>query len=160
MDIQKADIPAGSLIADYAQREAHYTDCFVADVQAELPEFIQAFYTQPLFRAERLVLRLAARSPSTDDEVAALAAGTAERFAVWTVTARTKTELLMADASGRTMSWLSVADGLAFGSVVVPVRDRRGRLTLGPVFYSLLTAHTLYSRALLAGAARRLNRRG
>ena len=160
MQIEETDVPTGSLIGQYAQAEGHHTDCFVATgVQAELPAFIEAFYTQPLFQAERLVLRLAARARSTDAEAAALAQGMADRFAVWHVAGRTETELLMAEASGRTMSWLSVADGLAFGSVVVPVRDRRGRLTLGPVFHSLMGAHKYYSRALLAGAARRLKRR-
>ena len=63
----------------------------------------------------------------------------------------------MADRSGRTMSWLMVdADHLRFGSVVVPERSRSGKLTLGPVFHSLLSAHKVYSRALLAGAARRV----
>ena len=160
MNIRQTDVPEGSLIADYARREGHYTDCFTAEGQAGLPDLITAFYTQPLFKAERLVLRLAARCPSTDAEAAQLAEGASDRFAVWTVAARTETELLMADASGRTMSWLSVAGGLFFGSVVVPVRDRRGRLTLGPVFHTLLKVHVLYSRALLAGAVRRLRSRG
>lgn len=157
MDIRQTDVPAGSLIAPYATSEGHYTDCFVvAGSDGDLPAFIEAFYTQPLMRAERVVLRIAARAPSTDAEARALAHGRADRFAVWTVSQRTETEILLADASGRTLSWLSVAAGLAFGSVVVPVPDRRGRLTLGPVFHSLRGAHKLYSRALLAGAARRL----
>ncbi|MEO0746509.1 MAG: hypothetical protein AAFY49_14280 [Pseudomonadota bacterium] len=160
MTIREAEIPPGSLIAQFSQAEGHYVDCFATDGAADLPSYIEAFYTQPLFQAERVVLRLAARAPSTDAEAAALARGEAERFAVWTVAGRTQTELLMADASGRTMSWLSVDEGLAFGSVVVPVRDRRGRLTLGPVFHRLLGAHKVYSRALLAGAASRLRRRG
>ena len=102
-------------------------------------------------------LRIAARQPSTDADVAALASGTADTFAVWTVAGRTGHELLMADRSGRTMSWLMVdADHLRFGSVVVPVAGRGGKLTLGPVFHSLLGAHKVYSRALLSGAARRL----
>jgi hypothetical protein len=45
---------------------------------------------------------------------------------------------------------------LRFGSVVVPVPGRGGKLTLGPVFHSLQGAHKIYSRALLAGAVRRL----
>ncbi|WP_299687318.1 hypothetical protein [uncultured Tateyamaria sp.] len=161
MDIQEADVPDRSLIAQFAAREGYYTDCFVAHgAQSDLCGYIEAFYTQPLFKAERLLLRVAAGARSTDDEAAALARGEIDRFAVWHVSARTDTELLMVDASGRTMSWLSVADGLSFGSVVTPVRDRRGRLTLGPVFHSLLSAHRIYARALLAGAARRLRHRG
>lgn len=161
MNIEEADAPPHSLIAPFAQKEAHHTDCFVAaDVTADLPALIEAFYTQPLFKAERVVLRLAAGARSSDAEAAALARGDADKFAVWTVSARTETDILLADASGRTMSWLSVAQGVAFGSVVVPVADRRGRLTLGPVFHSLMGAHKFYSRALLSGAISGLRRRG
>ena len=159
MDIRETEHPAGSLIAQYAAREAHHTDCFEVAIDADvtLPAYITAFYTQPLFRAERLVLRLAARAPSSDADVAALAAGTATRFAVWEQTGRTDDQLLMTQRGGHTCSWLQAAEGvLRFGSVVVPVKGRGGRLTLGPVFHSLLGAHKVYSRTLLAGAARRL----
>ncbi|MEL7125165.1 MAG: hypothetical protein AAGK30_02995 [Pseudomonadota bacterium] len=158
MNIREAPVPEDSLVAQFAQAKGHYVDCFVVDMPGELSGYITAFYTQPLFKAERLVLQLAARTPSTDADVAALASGKSDRFAVWTVTGRNATELLMTDASGRTMSWLSAGERLSFGSVVVPVHDKRGRLTLGPVFQSLLGAHKVYSRALLAGAARRLRR--
>lgn len=151
--------PENSLIAPYHGAEGHYVDCFAcaAPDAATLPAFIVAFYTQPLFQAERLVLRLAARSPSTDAEAKALADGARDTFAVWRVAGRSDWDILLADASGRTLSWLGVGDGqLWFGSVVVPVRDRRGRLTLGPVFQTLLGVHKVYSRALLAGAVRRI----
>ncbi|WP_420013654.1 hypothetical protein [Tateyamaria sp.] len=159
MIIDERPVPAGTLIAPFALAEGHHVDCFECAVSApvSLPAFITAFYTQPLFRAERLVLRVLARAPSTDVDVAALAAGQADRFAVWQVAGRTGAELLMGDQSGRTLSWLQAEGGtLRFGSVVVPVRGRRGKLTLGPVFLSLLGAHKVYSRALLSGAARRL----
>ena len=159
MKIEEIAAPKGTLIDQYAEREGHYTDCFETPVSmpVALADFIFAFYTQPLFRAERLVLRIAARQTSTDAEVRALADGRAQDFAVWQAEARNETELLMADRSGRTLSWLMVTDtALRFGSVVVPVRTKSGKLTLGPVFHSLLKAHVVYSRALLAGAARRV----
>ena len=160
MKIDERTPPNDSLIAPYAAMEGHYADCFVAvGARADLPDLIGAFYTQPLFKAERLVLRVAAGAPSTDADVAALARGDTDRLAVWTVARRTGTEILLTDASGRTMSWLRAGDDVAFGSVIVPVRDRWGRLTLGPVFQSLVGAHKLYSRALLAGAVSRLRRR-
>ncbi|MEP0011386.1 hypothetical protein [Tateyamaria sp.] len=122
-----------------------------------MPDFITAFYTQPLFRAERFVLRWAAGARSTDDNVATLSQGSATHFAVWEVSERRNDQVLLAQVGGRTYSWLQAGDGkLRFGSVVVPVRGRAGMLTLGPVFHSLLSAHKYYSRALLAGAARRL----
>ncbi|MFL4470773.1 hypothetical protein ACERZ8_13105 [Tateyamaria armeniaca] len=159
MSVQETSPPAGSLLAEYATRDAYYTDCFETHLEGDVPlsAFITAFYTQPLFRAERLVLRVAARAPSTDADVAALAAGEATRFAVWQVEGRKDDEILLKDRSGRTCSWLQVAPGtLRFGSVVVPVAGRGGTLTLGPVFHSLLGAHKVYSRALLSGAARKL----
>ncbi|MEL6618920.1 MAG: hypothetical protein AAFP16_08595 [Pseudomonadota bacterium] len=160
MKIEECALPGGSLIAPFGAAEGHYADCFEVAVAAPvaLPAFIHAFYTQPLFKAERLVLRVVAGARSSDAEARALADGETDRFAVWSVKDRRADELLMADASGRTMSWLGVGTSvLRFGSVIVPVPDRRGRLTLGPVFQSLMGAHKFYSRALLAGAARRVS---
>ncbi|MEL7090808.1 MAG: hypothetical protein AAFN94_03645 [Pseudomonadota bacterium] len=158
MDIAETPVPPGTFLADFAAREGHYTDCFTAPGKtATLPQFITAFYTQPLFRAERLVLRAAAGARSSDDGVRALASGEVNEFAIWKVHSRSDTEILLEDIqSNRTLSWLSTAGGLQFGSVVRPVRNKRGQLVLGPVFDALMTAHRLYSRALLAGAARRV----
>mgnify|MGYP001799952885 FL=1 len=159
MKIDQTDVPPGSLIAEYAARDGHYADCFEAEYapDAHLSDYITAFYTQPLFRAERLVLRVLARAPSTGADVAALAAGEAAQVAVWRVQGRTPSELLMIDKGGRTLSWLAVGAGVVrFGSVVVPVPGRGGKPTLGPVFQSLVGAHKVYSRALLAGAVRRV----
>ncbi|MEL7164166.1 MAG: hypothetical protein AAGL96_01740 [Pseudomonadota bacterium] len=158
MNIEETPVPPGTYLADFVAREGHYTDCFTAPGKtATLPQFITAFYTQPLFRAERLVLRATAGARSTDEQVRALASGEINDFAVWKVHSRSNTEILLEDIqSNRTLSWLSTAGGLHFGSVVRPVRNRRGQLVLGPVFDALLSAHKLYSRALLAGAARRV----
>lgn len=162
MQIDETPAPTASLIAPFAQMAGHYTDCFCTEnpSAAGLSDLILAFYTQPLFQAERVVLRVLARVPSTDAQAAELAAGTRDSFAVWTVQGRRDSEVLLADASGRTMSWLQAdAQALRFGSVVVPVAGRRGKPTLGPVFHSLEGAHKVYARALLSGAARRLARR-
>lgn len=160
--VRDATPPDGTLIAPFARRDGYYVDGFCVDLASavSLEAFITAFYTTSLFRAERVVLRLAARAPSTDADVAALAQGRAEQFAAWTVEARTQDEIVLGDASGRTKSWLRVAPHpggtqLWFGSVVVPV-EQRGRLTLGPVFHALLGAHKVYSRLLLGAAAARL----
>jgi len=161
MKIDEIPVPEGTLIATYADREAHYTDCFETQVAVpvSLGVFINAFYTQPLFQAERIVLRLFAGQASSDAEAKALANGAADRFAVWQVQGRTPAELLMADQAGRTMSWLMVTeDRLRFGSIVVPQRTKSGKLTLGPVFDSLIGAHKVYSRALLSGAVRRASK--
>lgn len=160
MQIDETTPPETSLIQQYVTAEGHYTDAFLTEAppEADLARFVTAFYTSMPFKAERLVLRLFAGAKSTDAEARALGAGERDSFAVWTVAARTESEILMRDKSGRTMSWLCVRGGrLWFGSVVIPVMHR-GRLTLGPVFYSLLKAHKVYSRVLLSAAAAKLRR--
>lgn len=155
--------PDGSLIAPFAQRGGHYVDAFCVHVPTRqyLRDFVSAFYTTRLLRIERAVLGVLARSPSSDADAMALAAGMTERFAVWHVEARREDELLLADASGRTKSWLHAApEGqgtrLWFGSVVVPVQ-RPGRApSLGPVFGTLEGAHKFYARLLLKSAAANL----
>ncbi|MCR8826408.1 hypothetical protein [Pseudosulfitobacter koreensis] len=163
VNVTPQEMPVGSLIAEQAAQPGYFTDCYACVVpgQVSLADYVTAFYTTPLFRAERLVLRLAARAPSTDVQARAVAEGEAERFAVWQVAARRADEMLLAERSGRTKSWFSVAvqgadTKLFFGSVVVPVKGKSGKMVLGPVFDSLKTAHALYSRALLASAARGL----
>lgn len=160
MKLEQIDPPADTLLAPYAALEGYYTDCFEVACARDvtLRDYITAFYTQPLFAAERVVLRIAARAPSSDADVAALASGEAAALAVWTVEGRSAHDILLKDKSGRTCSWLQAVPGhLRFGSVVVPVPGRGGTPTLGPVFHSLSGAHKVYSRALLSGAARRLD---
>lgn len=157
--IRQMEPPASSLLAPFAAREGVYTDAFCAQVPTEqyLRDFVSAFYSTRLFRAERALLGVLARAPSSDADAMALAAGMTDRFAVWTVEVRRPDELLLADASGRTRSWLhaALAPGgtqLWFGSVVLP--GPRGGL--GPVFRGLQGAHRLYARMLLRAAARSL----
>ena len=161
--VEPIPAPDGSLLADHQQIEGVYVDCYTIrhDAVVTLGELIEAFYTSPLFKAERLVLRVMAKSPSTDADVKALATGAAQSFAAWRVEARRDAEILLADKAGRTKSWLSAqphgnGTDLYFGSVVLPVAGRGGKPTLGPVFHSLLGAHKIYSHALLAAAGRRV----
>lgn len=153
MQIDEVTPPEDALISPFVVAEAHYTDAFVTQAPegATFAAYVEAFYTTLIFKAERCILSLAGMK-SSDAEAAALAAGTADRFAAWQVEARRDSELLMAQKDGPTKSWLALQDGkLWFGSVVVPV-ERRGRLTLGPVFHSLMPAHKIYSRVLLSSA--------
>lgn len=152
MSVTAASLPDDALLQTYVARDDCYTDCFVASGVTTLPGYIQAFYTTPLFRAERVMLRLAG-FPSTDQDVLALAGG-ADRFAAWTVEARRSDQILLCDHSARTRSWLMARDKmLYFGSAVVPARPGQ---PLGALFTGLLGFHTLYSRALLAAAVRRI----
>lgn len=153
-------VPAGALLDKYVATTA-YTDCYCVNVArpASLEEFIEAFYTTPLFKLERVLLSLTAEFRSTDAQVLELARGSREGFAVWSVEARQPDQIML--AAGRTRSWLMVStpasargaeDVLFFGSAVVP---RRGG-GLGWQFSALLGFHGLYSRLLLGAAARRL----
>ncbi len=159
MQIDETLPPSHSLIFEYTKAEGHYTDAFTTEAPkgADLTSFIAAFYTSPIFKLERFVLRLSG-AVSTDAEAMELAGGTRADYAVWTVEGRAEDEILMKDKSGRTKSWLAVKDNrLWFGSVVVPVK-RRGKLTLGPVFDTLVGAHKIYSRILLSAATAKLRR--
>src|SRR6266850_4115181 len=73
----------------HPERWGDYGDCFSALIDRPVPlaDFVVAFYTTPLFRIERLILRLLAASPSTDEEIRQLLAGTRNTFAAWELSA-------------------------------------------------------------------------
>ncbi|MGH8443810.1 MAG: hypothetical protein ACREVL_01030 [Solimonas sp.] len=161
--VQAHPLPAAALLQRYRERGA-YTDCYAVDVPGTVTQaqYVQAFYTTPLFKLERVILRWAIDKPSTDAQAAQLAAGTRERFAAWSVEARSAEQLLMRDFRSRTCSWLMAAPiengtRLYFGSAVVPEHNRKtGRPQMGFIFRALLGFHQLYSVALLRAAVRRL----
>ena len=162
MPIKPHTLPTNSLLQPYANREGCYTDCYATDLPADipLPDYITAFYTTPLFKLERFILKIAVRRPSTDQDVIALANTETTRFAAWDVEGRTDSQLLMCDLAGRTRSWFMVeptATGtrLYFGSAVTPIIGTAKR---GVTFNLLLPFHKIYSRALLWSAVRRLKR--
>ncbi len=154
------EVPPQSFLGAYAARGA-YTDCYATTVSGPvaLPDLVRAFYTTRLFKLERRLLAVALGLPSTDQEARDLADGRTDRFSAWRVEHRSGSEILL-DA-GQTRSWLSVAatpgrperTTLLFGSAVVPMRPGGG---FGWVFHAFLGLHRLYSRLLLAAAARRL----
>lgn len=165
--IHRTDLPAHALLRRYL-RDGHYADCYVAEVPMVVSqaEFVEAFYTTPLFKLERAILAAAVRKPSTDGDARALARGEREAFAAWTVEDRGDTQLLLTDFMGRTRSWLMTESNgrggtrLHFGSAVVPKCDRdSGKPSLGTGFSLMLGFHKLYSRALLASARSRLRRK-
>lgn len=167
--IQPCALPEEALLTKYARGGA-YTDCYAAEVARAVShaEFVEAFYTGPLFKMERRLLAWFASRPSTDAQAKELAAGAAGTFAAWRVEERSANQLLMCDFTGRTRSWLMVAPAgtgssprtrLYFGSAVVPVIDTQsGQAMLGFSFKALLGFHRLYSRALLSAARSRLTR--
>ncbi len=162
-------MPHDALLGKYL-REGGYADCWVAEVSRPVSqaEYVEAFYTSPVFRLERwLLARLLAR-PSTDMQARELACGQIGAFAAWNVEARGANQLLLCDFQGRTRSWLMVAGAegdnaagtrLYFGSAVVALIDAKtGQATMGFAFRALLGFHKLYSRVLLGAACLRLAR--
>ena len=130
-------------------------------------QFVTAFYTTPLFKLERVILKWAVSKPSTDVDAQQLASGAVDTFAAWRVEKRSENQLLMCDLHGRTRSWLMVAPlktdrgpatRLYFGSAVVPVKSvPTATPTLELGFRALLGFHKMYSKALLSAARSRLN---
>lgn len=164
--INRCELPQGALLRAYLE-DGMYADCYRTSVAGSVShaEYVEAFYTTWLFRLERLLLGWVASRPSTDAEAAGLACATRDTFAAWRVESRGPDQMMLADFTGRTRSWLMVAAGegggttLYFGSAVVPARSRRtGQATLGIAFRLLLGFHQLYSRLLLRAARARLAR--
>ena len=167
--IQSCELPQAALLAKYLHAGA-YADCYVTEVARPVShaEYVEAFYSTPVFRIERLLLAWLVSKPSTDVQARELASGTLDTFAAWGVEGRSADQLLLSDFQGRTKSWLmsaaSEAGGpastrLYFGSAVVPVVSRKsGKARMGFAFRALLGLHKLYSRALLRAASSRLAR--
>ncbi|RZL37704.1 MAG: hypothetical protein EOP35_07855 [Rubrivivax sp.] len=159
-----AAVPPNSLLGRLAQQRSAFADAYTLSLPraVSLADFVEAFYTTRLFKVERALISLLGK-PSSDAMARAVARGEGSRIAVWTVEARTADELLMHEDSVATRSWFKVEPGagggtlLWFGSAVVPRRHEPcGAARMGTVFRLLLGFHRLYSRALLAAAARKL----
>lgn len=154
------ELPPDALLSPY--RGVAYTDCYVTELPFPVTaaEFIEAFYTSPLFKLERMILSAVLRRASTDAQARELAAGHRHAFAVWSVEARKENQVLL--AAGRTRSWLAARSNkssgtqLYFGSAVVPRHSASGAQTMGLWFWALGGFHKAYSRALLRAARNRL----
>lgn len=162
--ITNNNLPAGALLQSYANSGA-YTDCFIAEIDLRVShaEFVEAFYTTPIFRLERWLLAALLWRLSTDHQAREMASGRLNEFAAWSVESRAPNQVLL--ASGRTRSWLMTsypaqgsggATTLYFGSAIVP-HKQTGKL--GWLYSSLLGFHKLYSRILLWAAKKRLDHR-
>jgi hypothetical protein len=171
MPIEQQAVPSDSLLKTYrgGARPEHWGlqgDCFavVVDAPITLSDFVFAFYTSPVFRVERGILRFLAGASSTDAGARGVAEGSGTTFAIWRVGERTATQLLMCDRYEKTRSWFQVvpmeggvATVLRFGSAVSSSRHREtGTLSMGRWFQWLVGFHVLYSRILLSSARRRV----
>ena len=166
--VQPHEVPSGSFLHKYSGSSG-FADCYVIEVEGMITQaaFIEAFYTSALFKVERTLLKYLASRPATDDDAKQLAAGKASTFSAWSVESQTATELLLADFSGRTRSWLMVRPSsqhapatrtlLYFGSAVVPLNQKGStQARMGWLFHALLGFHRLYSRLLLFVASKRV----
>jgi hypothetical protein len=168
--ILQVPVPEESLLRTYRggarpDRWGNQGDCFSVCVErvVSLADFVFAFYTSPVFRVERWILALVAKSPSTDAQARAVADESSRDFALWQVAERTDTQLLMCDRYEMTRSWFRVVpqgDGrtvLQFGSAVAAHRDQKtGAASMKRGFRWLMGFHVLYSKVLLGAASRRV----
>jgi hypothetical protein len=168
--VVRSDLPATALLRTCRDAGA-YTDGYVIEVDGtvSLPVYIEAFYTTPLFKVERAILKWFVARPSSDSDARRLADGGTEIFAAWRVEARHADQLLLVDFTGRTKSWLMTVPAtdagsgtrtrLYFGSAAMPSAiDANGKRKMGAVFQCLLGFHKLYSRCLLSAAASRIQK--
>lgn len=165
--ITEAELPINALSAKCIKQGA-FADCFYIDIPKEvvLAEFIKAFYTTALFKTERAILSVVTLKPASDAHAVELAAGRSKHYSAWVVEERVADQIILADISGRTKSWLMVqasdidgcvATRLYFGSVVVPKKAPDGeKARMGLLFHLLGGFHKLYSRALLKSAYNKL----
>ncbi len=167
--VQPCVVPSNSFLQKYKEG-AGFADCYCIEVSAHVTQekFIAAFYTSRLFKLERTLLKFLASKPATDADASRLAAGQAKTFSAWKVEAQTASELLLADFTGRTRSWLmaeqidspSAATRLYFGSAVLPRNSTGvGKQNMGFIFHALLGFHQIYSKSLLRAASRQVQAR-
>ena len=163
--VKESPLPNDALLQEFVDR-GEYTDCFVTRVQRDIAfaDYIESFYTTPLFKAERLILKWVVSRPSSDEEAKLLSRDEIQAFAAWTEHARTDHQLIMMDFREQTCSWFMLArdEGdslLYFGSAVMRDQETSTGKDMKWTYRCLLGFHRLYSRALLSATARRLSNR-
>ena len=169
MSVKIVKIPENGLLNAYDLKSGCYTDCFCIDVPGSVsfPTYVYAFFNTPVFKLERVLLRLFAFSPSSDTDVANLASGTSDVLSMWNVEERNENQMLMSVGNGPIRTWLmcssnDISSGttrLFFGSAVLPSRrNASGDRKMGRSFHILLGFHKVYSRILLWSAKQKLRK--
>ncbi len=166
--VARLPVPRFSLLYPYKERGA-FVDSYCVDVDCPITQsqYIQAFYTTPVFKLERWLLGLVVSKPSTDQQVELLSEAKTPSFSAWVVEVQDHSQLLMCDYTGRTRSWLMVESvdrgtRLYFGSAVVPALDSPvdqvsgAKVKTGILFRGIQKFHHVYSMVLLASARSRL----
>jgi hypothetical protein len=178
LNIVETDLPTDALLNIYKTNGSH-TDCYSTEIRLDISfeQFVYAFYSTPLFKLERFILKWIVDRPSSDKDIEKLLNSSSNVFAAWTIEQRTDNQLLLCDFQQRTRSWFNVSSmnnnntvttRLYFGSAVVPKKTQTSKSTktnLGVLFTALLGFHKLYSILLLFSAKKRLqssvvNRKG
>jgi hypothetical protein len=162
------ELPPKAFLQKYKQSHS-FTDCYMIQVSVHISQatFVEAFYTSALFKIERTLLHYLAKRPASNQDAAKLASGGATHFSAWRVEAQDQHQLLLADFTGRTRSWLMAeavldANGsphtkLYFGSAVIQQHQAGPNAPkMGFAFNALLGFHKLYSRLLLRAAVGRI----
>ena len=141
-----------------------YTDCYLVnfDRPVTLAEYVFAFYTKPVFRLERFILKYLADRLSSDHKAKQLSEWAIDEFSARTVADRTPEQLLMRDLKGRTRSWFMIVPQNAAATTnstfhfwfgVVPYqKTAMGDPRIGGGFRLLLGFHESYPRVLLYAA--------
>lgn len=162
VSITETALPDKALLQRFVN-SGDYTDCFMTRIECDVTfrDYVEAFYTTPVFKAERFILKWLVLRPSTDAEATALADGAIDDFAAWRMLDRTDNQLLLMDFRGNTCSWLMLAvdtegGNLYFGSAIVRNRKTSSGRRMGWAYRALLGFHRLYSRILLRAAATKL----
>jgi len=167
--ISRCPLPDNALLNSYQKSDA-YTDCYTTEISINVSHesYVHAFYSTPIFKLERKILKWIVAKPSSDQQVLLLAQGKIDNFSVWDVEERSKDQLLMCDYLKRTRSWLMIEPvqeknsgktRLYFGSAVVPLQhDKKGNPSFGFLFHALSLFHKIYSITLLYSAKSRLKK--
>ena len=167
LSVKPCPLPANSLLQEYAQQGA-YTDCYMTTITGEVSHaaFVSAFYTTPLFKVERLILKWLLSKPSSDDQAKRLAKGETNLFAAWVVEDYCENQLLLSDYKHVTRSWLMVepiandtkqATRLYFGSAITTHHhSNNAKESMSYGLSLLISFHKIYSVLLLVSAKIRL----
>ncbi len=168
--IKPCPLPDNALLNIY-NKNGMYSDCYTTVIPNAVThsQYVQAFYTTPVFKLERAILNWVVSKPSSDAQVAQLVEGETNTFSAWNVENRCDDQLLMSDYQKRTRSWFmikhekseagSIQTRLYFGSAVVPRKNSKtGNSSMGLIFHALSWFHKMYSVVLLLSAKFRLLR--
>jgi hypothetical protein len=163
--VTQSPLPDQALLVRYRDAKA-YTDCYSLEVSGSisLTQYIEAFYTSPLFKVERFLISVLVGKPSSDAEAGQMARAEIDKFAAWTVEGRTDDQILLCDYLKWTRSWLMCVPSqtttrLYFGTAVVPAHvSDKGLALFGLGFHLLSGFHKLYAKALLKSAAQQLSK--